>query len=295
MKSEDYPALFSAADAAAEKARWKYFVVLRVQLGIFLTVSALGLSINVVSPQTGKVLWGITTGLLAIGVSLMWWSRSARLEKVWFNCRAVAESVKTATWRYMMQVPPFGPDDNAVTANTKLVEALGAIRAERPGVDRHLAGLAATENEITEFMRNARMLGLHGRKNLYISDRLRDQKRWYEDKAAENSSAAGWWVGSVIIIQLLALLVAITRTLYGGIPGALVSLLMTVATSSLAWTQARRHDDVADPYSLAASELRQLGTLAADVHDAATFEKLVTDAENAISREHTMWRARRGA
>ena len=34
-------------------------------------------------------------------------THSRRDDKVWFDCRAIAESTKTATWRYMMKTTPF--------------------------------------------------------------------------------------------------------------------------------------------------------------------------------------------
>jgi len=142
-------------------------------------------------------------------------------------------------------------------------------------------------------MRSARLLGLPERKQLYIRDRLQDQFTWYESKAANNREQADNWLYVVLGIQVVALAIAILRILISGVPLNPVSILMTVASGALAWTQAKRHEDLTEPYALAAQELRELAALAHDISDAETFEKLVLDVEEAISREHTMWRARR--
>jgi hypothetical protein len=68
---------------------------------------------------------------------------------------------------------------------------------------------------------------------------------------------------------------------------------MTVASSMLAWTQARRHEDLVEPYAVAAQELRELRSLLPKLTGVASFRKFVSDVEESISREHTKWLARR--
>ncbi len=291
MESSDYPALFSASDAASLKAQRTFVRLLAGQLFIFVAASGLGLLTSVFDQESGRVLTAMTAILLTIGILLIWLLRAWRPEKVWFDCRAVAESVKTVSWRYMMHVTPFRSE--AAFVDKRFIEHLRAIRKDRPGVERHLAGLAASAAEITDFMRDARKRALPERRDLYVNKRLLDQKTWYESKAAENRKAGQNWLLAIIVIQAAALSVAILRVALTGLALSPVPFLMTLASSFLAWTQAKRHEELTEPYALAAQELRELEVLTVDVTDEQTFEKFVIDAEEAISREHTMWRARR--
>lgn len=293
METSDYPALFSASDMASLKAQRTFFQLLGGQLFIFILASALGLVPTLFNHRFGGVLTALTAVLLAIGILLMWFLRAWRPEKVWFDCRAVAESVKTATWRYMMHVTPFGTESDPSSAEKRFVEQLRAIRRDRPGVEKFITGLAASATEITDFMRNARKLSLPERKDLYIRKRLLDQNAWYESKAAANRKTGQTWLLAIIVIQTAALALAIFRIALPGLVLNPVPLLMTIAATCLAWTQAKRHEELTEPYALAAQELRELGVLSTDLNDEEKFEKLVIDVEEAISREHTMWRARR--
>ena len=49
-------------------------------------------------------------------------------EKEWFDGRAVAESVKTLSWRYMMRLEPFEDD---ATSDHKFMEELNSILETR--------------------------------------------------------------------------------------------------------------------------------------------------------------------
>jgi SMODS and SLOG-associating 2TM effector domain 1/SMODS and SLOG-associating 2TM effector domain 3 len=293
MEAANYPALFSSSDAASLKAQRTFGRLLGTQLLIFVLASGLGVIAAGLGRKSGDWLALTTAVLLIAGVLLMWLLRAERPEKVWFDCRAVAESVKTATWRYMMQVPPFGAELDQASTDTKFVEELAAIRTDRPGVEKYLAGLATGPTEITDFMVRARALCLRERHDLYIRDRLQDQKVWYETKAATNRGTADRWLKAIIALQLAALGLAILHLLFASLYISPVPVLMTLASSLLAWTQAKRHEDLTEPYALAAQELRELESLAKDVNDPQTFEKYVADVEETISREHTMWRARR--
>ena len=293
MGINDYPALFSSTDAASLRAQKTFFRLFGAQLLILLSVSVLGLVVSTVANSIASWLSVFIAALLGTGVVLMWFLRAQRPEKVWFDCRAVAESVKTASWRYMMQVVPFGSDFDQASTDRKFIEELAAIRMERAGVEKHLAGLSAGSREITEFMRQTRTLPLQQRQAIYMRERLQDQKAWYETKASLNRGVSDASLKWVIAIQLAALILAILRIRMPGLHPNPVSLLMTLASSLLAWTQAKRHEELAEPYGLAAQELRELESLAADVNDQQLLERFVTDVEEAISREHTMWRAKR--
>ena len=75
---------------------------------------------------------------------------------------------------------------------------------------------------------------------------------------------------------------------------ALIGILETAVAAILTWTGVRAYGPTATAYAFTARELqaiRALGDDAAAADD--TWAEFVGDAEDAISREHTMWRASR--
>jgi hypothetical protein len=68
---------------------------------------------------------------------------------------------------------------------------------------------------------------------------------------------------------------------------------MTAAATGVAWSQSRRHEELVQSYGLAAHELNELETVVGGVGTEAMFKEFIEQAEETISREHTMWCARR--
>ena len=106
-----YPALFFASDKASLRAQAAYLHILRAHLFSLVLAGTTAKIAAAVDPASYRVLATATAVILAVGLVLLWVLRAKRYEKVWFDCRAVAESVKTATWRYMMQAPPYERDE----------------------------------------------------------------------------------------------------------------------------------------------------------------------------------------
>src|SRR4051812_41344385 len=102
MKEEHYPALYRAADAASLRAQKMFLLMVRLQSVILIAGAALG-TLGVHSMTSG-VLAAITF-LAGIFVSLLTTFR--RYEDTWYRTRAVAESVKTSVWRFMMRAEPY--------------------------------------------------------------------------------------------------------------------------------------------------------------------------------------------
>jgi len=295
MTREDYPALFSSSSKASASAQKKYLCLMRAQL-FLLTVASATASIAVaVGPSRSRQVSILTAIFLALSLLLMWILRVQRYERIWFDCRAVAESVKTATWRYMMRVPPYDLDNDGANLDTRFIKELMEIREARPGIDSHLAGLSSGATEISEYMRKTRVLPLEDRRKIYLRDRLQDQKKWYEDKTRANRTFASVWFWSISAMQALALILAIINAAVGPYSINIVSIIMTLATAFVAWTQVKRHDELIQPYGLATQELSALESLECHVSEPKQFQEFVTQVEEAISREHTMWCARRNA
>jgi hypothetical protein len=69
--------------------------------------------------------------------------------------------------------------------------------------------------------------------------------------------------------------------------------IITLALSVLTWLQAKRYQELAETYSLAAQDIAILEGGLPIVNTEEDFSRFVADAENAFSREHTQWIARK--
>jgi hypothetical protein len=72
----------------------------------------------------------------------------------------------------------------------------------------------------------------------------------------------------------------------------LLGIASTAAASALAWVQTRDSQNLAEAYRAAANELTLIGGLEPPT-EAEAWSRYVSEGERAISREHTLWRARR--
>ena len=291
IEDRHFPSLFQSADQTSLSAQRLYLRLQKSHLG-FLIVGSLVAAFAAIVP-TVAVTWFYTSLAitLVIGVILTWVTHSRRDDKVWFDCRAIAESTKTATWRYMMKAAPLEGDDSA---KNQFVAELREIREARPSSPRDLAkSLDGTAQSISDFMNDVRTKPFEERKAFYLESRLRDQKGWYAKKANLNSCGESHWFWITTGLQCFAAVLAIVEAASGGFQIAVVPILMTCAAAAVAWNQMKRHSELAQTYSLAAQELGEQEAIALDITDESQFFAIVEQVEETISREHTMWCARR--
>lgn len=208
MPMVEYPALFSASDSASLAAQKTYLRLLRGQLALFILAS---LSSSIAAAAEPSIQYRFSTSaaiFLSVGLLLMWILRAQAYDKIWFDCRAVAESVKTAAWRYMMRASPYDLDEGTSNVDARFIKHLKEIRAARHGVEMHLAGLSPGGKEISDYMRRTRGLSLEEQKKVYCRDRLIDQKMWYEGRVRSNRRATTAWFWTVAGVQIFALILA---------------------------------------------------------------------------------------
>jgi hypothetical protein len=68
---------------------------------------------------------------------------------------------------------------------------------------------------------------------------------------------------------------------------------VALAASTLSWIQAKRFSELSASYALAAHEISFIKEQAASIKKDDNLSQFVGDAENAFSREHTQWVARK--
>ena len=139
-------------------------------------------------------------------------------------------------------------------------------------------------------MRRLRSLPLKKRIAAYKKGRIEDQRAWYADKAEWNRKRADWYQAGLIFIELAAFGTALVTALLG-LSISFYSLLAALAVAGVGWLQIRQHRSTADSYALASHELGAINSTFDSVDGEDAWEDFVDQAEEAISREHTLWLA----
>jgi hypothetical protein len=288
---DEFPALYRASDKASITAQ-KQFARLTAAYMLLMILAAIVGSVALSSPS-GKMALALTSAIfLTLSAFLRIAVRAMKVEQVWYDGRAVAESVKTMAWHYMTGADPYaiglGPK-----ADTLFITGLSSLLNERKTFAARLASKLSTNHQITDRMRVVRSWNTEERKNYYLSQRIDDQRRWYGEKTEANSKAADRFFAGMVISQALGVIAAFSIAIWPESPIRATGIFTTLATSLLAWTQMRRNDQLAQSYGLATQELNLIHEEATQIRTDGELSAYVGNSENAISREHTMWMARR--
>lgn len=295
MSLRDYPALFQAADATSLAGQTRYKGLIAWELALLVTGAAFAAlatvpALRALALPLQPVLPALTAfpflGALAVKLA----NRQRSYDADWFDGRAVAETVKTQTWRYAMRVAPYDSE----AADRDFGADLNVVSRARPSLIQGLDSLPERPRQISPRMRAVRNLPLGARREIYVRDRLENQAEWYRRKAIAHRRAARRWFWASLVTEALAALLAVLSVLTPQeIDDNVVGFLAAVAASFTAWSQVQRHDELTKSYAVACQELLGIVTMASDVMSEADLSALVRDGEAAISREHTMWVAKR--
>ena len=72
-----------------------------------------------------------------------------------------------------------------------------------------------------------------------------------------------------------------------------VGVLIAIVAVTIAWSETKRHRELAQSYTLVVQELSQLSPMILHVKSGGELSTYVDDAEDVISKEHKMWLAKR--
>lgn len=279
-----YPALYNSADELSIDSQRVFYLVLFSHLSA-LTVAAVISLVN--SLEAWLAVLQAMALLIALGCSIFLFS--IKPERQWYGARAVAESIKTITWRYVSKIDPYNKseeDDRKHFLDTlrKLIE-LNAEVAKK--LRKHLGG-----SQITKKMQAHRELQLKDRVASYVKDRVDDQLSWYNRKSIFNSKMSQRFFMALIAANSFALLSSLLKIYCSTFQYWPVDVFVAIACSLLSWIQAKRYSENATAYALAAQEIGIVKEQAQLIQTEDDFHQYVTDAENAFSREHTQWIAK---
>ncbi len=284
MQDRDFPALYGAANAASMASQKNFFRALFWSL-FALVVAAILSVINKPGPELSYAQ--ICALFISLGCTI--YLAAKQPQKIWYGGRALAESVKTVTWRYMMKAEPY---DNDSAADRKFTKSLKELLDSNKEVSKQSFHQANTD-QVTQSMQATRMLSLADRKTLYQNTRIDDQLKWYTRKALYNKRHATGYFISIIALNILAIGFAISKLSFPNATNWPTDIFIAATGAVIAWVQAKRYQDLATSYTLTAHDIGILKASQQSINDEKKFSSFVGDAENAFSREHTQWQARR--
>lgn len=287
LKDRDLPAFFGASDAASVNAQRAALNGNRIRLtGAVAAATGGAFSLSV----GGLDVWALVAlvGFIAAFAAELFMALQ-HPEQNWYQARAGAESTKTLSWRYAVCADPFFAElserdaDNLFRARISQVAKQVNAAVDLPSGDG---------SSPTPAMRVLRNSSIKVRREVYLADRTRVQRDWYRRKAAANKRASDCWRGVLLTAELVAIALAAVR-LSGAWEVDLAGVLAAGIGAGAAWLALKQHTTLRSSYALTAAELeKQIAALTAA--EDADWPDSVADAEEAISREHTMWLASRG-
>lgn len=292
MLESEFPNYFQASDKASVDAQSTYLNIIRIDLISMIIASALALY-NYQQVESKLYVYGISGFLLLLSLILTIILKSKKYVDTWYQGRALAESCKTLTWRFVTCSEFFENTIPEIEVKERFVERLKELSEEfkdlRSSLNSKILNLPVISNKMIEL----RNLGTFERKQNYIANRIENQKNWYSEKAEFNKSKYNLWFGVIILFQGLALISVVFLIKFPDCNYNLVGFFTTIASSAISWLQLKQHQELKQAYTTASQELNFIVTLSEKVNSDDELSKFVLDSENAISREHTLWLAQK--
>lgn len=283
-----YPALYDAASVAAKAGQRRYMHAIRVRSAA-LVVAAVG---GAISWRVGSVELLAWLALLSFAVALAAEVAIFALhpDQLWYEGRAAAESVKTLSWRYAVAGDPFPTELGERAADTAFLAQLATVT--RDLTNSFPPAAAGGTDQVTDEMRALRLKPFADRQTAYLSGRIDDQREWYGTKSRVADRRNTVFLLTTIGLEFLGMLAAGLRA-GGVIDFDLLGIVAAMAAGIASWAQTRQYGSIARAYSIASHELATIRSQARLVSEPG-WSRFVDGAEEAISREHTLWRASRG-
>jgi hypothetical protein len=288
ITSKELPGLYQSADKASLDAQNKYFGCLKWYL-LLLVCAAF---VSYVSPlNVAGALLSASLFLVTLGILIF--LRVERPDDVWYNGRAVAESVKTISWRWMMKAEPYEECERLEIVSKSFVNDLKTILQQNKSLSHSLQSTDILNEPISQVMKIVRALPIQERLEVYVDQRIKNQAGWYWKKSRFNKRRAKQWFWLSVFLHATAIAMLLYRINSPAFTLP-VEVVSTAAGAALTWLQAKKHNEQNSAYALAAHEIVLIKEESTSVHNEQDLSEYVVNSEAAFSREHTQWVARKG-
>lgn len=288
LRDADLPGLAGAADASSLNAQRTYRIGTAAVLLALIAAAAAGALPSDIGHE--EVDWaGVAAALcFVMALVIQGFLAQTRPERAWYEGRAIAESAKSLGWQYAVAGGDYGRGDPG--ARGRLVHELGALLVDI-GPARPF-DLPPTASEVSAGMESVRAADLPVRVAAYEAGRIQDQRAWYSEKARWNRRRARLLLGLTLGFELMGATGAVLRA-SGVVSIDLLGVFSAISAGVVAWSQLKDHVQLDEAYSLASHDLGLIAAEMSAVDSESSWQTFVANAEQAISREHRMWRAAR--
>ena len=201
-EAELLPDPFWAADLASLRGQDFALYGYRWQLGLTVLAALFGTlpphkdaGINVV--PLASLLFLAAAGAVA------WTVHRRAPQEQWYEGRSAAESVKALTWKYVVRAQPFEGKAVDLEVDKRFDDLVRDISYAFPD-----GPAAASTTQVNDEMRRDRQSDLRSRRNLYVRERVRAQRVWYEDRANDCDQKVQMWGVALAAVFGAGLLIA---------------------------------------------------------------------------------------
>ena len=222
----------------------------------------------------------------------MIWLRVSKPDDIWYNGRAVAESVKTRAWRWMLRAEPYEDCEDVEIMRKRFVIDLKTILKQNESLIGKLGIGASVAEPITDKMLQVRKLPLLERFELYRKERILNQALWYTKKAKFNKNKSTLWFTITVVLHGLAIVLLLFNIKEPSLKLP-IEVIAVAASSVLTWLQSKKHNELSSSYSLTAHEIMLIKSETNRITTESELSEYILNCENAFSREHTQWVARK--
>src|SRR6266568_5822183 len=199
MERSNYPVTYRVMSAISADNQRTYFRLLKLQVALLLSIA----TVSAIDWQLFPFLRTVSivaASFLIVLSFLQMFAQIQKYDKKWFESRAVAESVKVQTWRFMMQVAPYHDSSDSISPKERFVADVRQLLEEQPDA-KVVAGSKPIEGpEVSQFMLDQRTKPVGDRRDFYLKGRIQDQKDWYSKKAATNSKMHSRWFLATFVL-----------------------------------------------------------------------------------------------
>ena len=228
--------------------------------------------------------------LFAIELGIRYYIHFSKLQDDWYYGRAVAESIKTMTWKFAMRpAKKESQNSHEEQFNQQIFNVLKIWEGLRPNLKESDA-----ENFVSQNLAEVKSkVDWQKKREYYRRGRILNQQKWYKERAAKNKELGKQYFALTILCYALAMVLSILY-INNLDHWNFVPLITVIASAMISWTQLNHFRDLNNAYTVARIEIEEILKQMANATE-DDFYELVEDAENAFSREHTLWMARKDA
>lgn len=158
---------------------------------------------------------------------------------------------------------------------------------------KHITACFSCNDQLPESLIKVRSLSFNERLEYYYENRILDQKKWYKDKSQINHQKSKLFFGALILLSIiisLFLFLGIDKTNNHNYP---VEVLLSMLSIIFTWVQTKKYKELNKSYALASYEIGFISSQKGNLKTEDQLSDFVSNTENAFSREHTQWIARK--